>query len=91
MTGNYRNRAELRKNPRQPLHYTALILTGGKIPPRACAISDVSRSGARIVIDADNELADRFTLVLSRNGNTRRLCRVIWRTGTNVGVEFVNS
>jgi hypothetical protein len=88
MTGNYRNRAELRKKPRQPFHYAAKILIDGTTPPQNCTISDVSDTGARIVLDVNNELPDRFMLLLSHNGSPRRRCRVVWRNGASLGVEF---
>jgi hypothetical protein len=88
MTGNYRSRAELRKKPRRPFHYPARILTDGTTPPQKCTVADVSQTGARIVLEADGELPDRFILLLSRNGAPRRRCRVIWRDGATVGVEF---
>ena len=90
MTGNYRSRAELRKKPRRPFHYAAKILVDGTTPPQKCTIADVSQTGARIVLEADNELPDRFVLVFARDGTPRRRCRVVWRNGTTVGVEFFN-
>lgn len=89
MTGNYRSRAELRKKPRRHFHYSAKILAGAKEPPRSCTISDISHSGARLVLENDDKLPDRFILLLSRNGGTRRRCRLIWRTGQTIGVEFM--
>ena len=88
MIGNYRNRAELRKNPRRPFHYTAKIYTDGTTPPQNCTISDVSQTGARLLLERETELLDRFILVLSRNGGPRRRCRVVWRDGATLGVEF---
>ncbi len=88
MSGNYRNRTELRKKPRRQFHYAARIITDGKGPARACTISDVSHTGARIMLDNDDELPDRFLLMLTRNGGAIRRCRVIWRTGATIGVEF---
>ncbi|HXX02718.1 MAG TPA: PilZ domain-containing protein [Xanthobacteraceae bacterium] len=85
-TGNYRNRAELRKKPRRQFHYSAKIVTKGE-PPRSCNISDISHTGARLVLESDDTLPDRFILLLARGG-ARRHCRLIWRTGLTVGVEF---
>jgi hypothetical protein len=86
--GNYRERAELRRKPRRNFHYNAAILTDGKSPPCLCEIADVSETGARLVLQNDCELPERFILLLSRNGEARRRCRVVWREGVNVGVEF---
>jgi hypothetical protein len=88
VVGNSRNRAELRRKPRRQFHYNAGILTDGKSPPRTCAIADISETGARLLLESDSELPDRFILLLSRNGEARRKCRVVWRDGLVVGVEF---
>jgi hypothetical protein len=87
-TGN-RGRSEMRKKPRRPLHYSAKIVTDGKDRARACTISDISEIGARLVLDSDDELPERFFLLLTTSGRARRRCRVVWRTGTTVGVAFM--
>ena len=91
VVGGFRTRAELRKKPRRQFHYGARILTDKKGPPRACAIADISESGARIVLEADAELPARFMLLLTAKGEARRKCRVVWRDGLTVGLEFTNS
>jgi hypothetical protein len=86
--GNFRRGAELRKKPRRNFHHSARILIDGKNPPRSCLISDISESGARLVLKSDDELPERFTLLLSKAGDVRRICRVVWRAGLNIGVRF---
>jgi hypothetical protein len=88
VVGNYRNRAELRKKPRRQFHYTAKIFTDKDSPPIACTISDISQNGARIALERAEKVPDNFLLLLTANGGARRQCRVIWRDGTNVGVQF---
>jgi hypothetical protein len=88
VVGNYRARAELRKKPRRQFHYNASILTEGAQQPYPCAIADISETGARIVLQEERELPERFILLLTRNGDARRHCRLVWRDGTTVGVEF---
>lgn len=90
ISGNYRHRAELRRKPRRHFHYSARIVAGGKTPARTCTISDVSQIGARLVLDHDDELPDHFVLLFARNGEPRRRCRVVWRSGLTVGVEFTD-
>jgi PilZ domain len=51
-------------------------------------LSDVSQSGACLVLDRDEQLPDRFVLLLSANGGAQRRCEVIWRHGTKIGVKF---
>jgi PilZ domain-containing protein len=88
VVGNYRNRAELRKKTRRQFHYNAKILKDKDSPPFACAISDISDSGARLSLENDVELPDTFILLLTPNGDARRHCRVIWRDGLTLGVKF---
>ncbi len=88
VVGNYRTRAELRRKPRRQFHYSARILTDKNAPPLTCSISDVSETGARIVLEQDEDLPDRFVLLLTASGDARRICRVVWRTGSTLGVEF---
>jgi methyl-accepting chemotaxis protein len=88
VVGNFRNRAELRKKPRRHFNYNARILTDKEGTMLPCSISDVSETGARITLESDSELPEQFMLLLTPTGKARRRCRVVWRTGTTVGVEF---
>ena len=88
VVGNYRARSELRNKPRRQFHYSARIFTNGSGPLHECSISDISETGARIVLKSDHELPERFTLLLTESGGARRRCRVVWRSGLTIGVEF---
>jgi hypothetical protein len=35
------------------------------------------------------EVPSEFLLAFSKDGNVRRLCRVVWRNGNTVGVRFL--
>jgi hypothetical protein len=83
-----RRSAELRKKPRRQFHYHAKILTSETGPVRQCAIADISETGARLVLQVDEELPQRFMLLLSSRGEARRICRLVWCDGVTVGVEF---
>jgi hypothetical protein len=88
--GNARNQVELRRKPRRQFHYHARILTeGDKL--FACAISDISETGARLQLVDERKLPERFILLLTPNGDARRHCRLVWRNGLFVGVEFPNA
>lgn len=50
--------------------------------------SDVSDSGARLIVDEEGELPDKFILLLNKSGEARRVCRLVWRDGKTLGVEF---
>ncbi len=87
---SYRAQAELRKKPRRPLHYRARVVLSKKGRPRPCTLEDISETGARIILQEDEELPERFLLLLTPRG-IARLCREVWRDERTVGVEFVDS
>ena len=86
--GNYRSRTELRKSPRRQFHYNATIIVEGDEQPHPCAIVDVSNTGARLQLEDDGELPEHFLLLLTKGGEARRRCNLIWRDGLVVGVRF---
>lgn len=88
VVGNFRNRAELRKKPRRAFHYNARIVTGGEAAPIVCSIADISEIGARLALESETEVPDDFVLLLTPKGVPRRNCRVVWRDGLLLGVEF---
>jgi hypothetical protein len=87
VTGSFRHTAELRKHRRQALHYPAWIVLAANEPPYKVMLSDVSKNGAKISIAGHLEPPEEFMLLLSAKGPPRH-CRVVWRDGTNMGVEF---
>jgi PilZ domain len=69
------------------------VLKGGKLllgtsSVRDCVLRNVTNSGARIQIANTVELPDTFSLTVD-GGYSVRPCRVVWRSITETGVEFV--
>jgi hypothetical protein len=58
-------------------------------PLGTCLVVDISAAGARLVVQASEGLPDQFTIVLSRNGQLRRPCSVVWRSEHAMGVKFL--
>ena len=57
--------------------------------PRSCTITDISDGGARLYSEV--EMPPKFSLaILSEGGGTWRQCRVVWRLGGELGVEFTD-
>jgi hypothetical protein len=57
--------------------------------PRDCMVTDISERGARLYCEV--EMPDQFTLMLSGAGEqSMRECRVVWRLGGELGVEFTD-
>ena len=81
------NAKDKRKQHRKPMRYTAWLALAPK-ELYGCALSDISDSGARIDVEDSSKVPDRFFLFLSSNGAARRVCRVVWRKPTQLGVKF---
>lgn len=81
-------KAESRKAPRRLLRYPAWI-EERESAERECQIADVSKGGARLVVTSPDDVPQDFTLRLSQQAASRRKSRVVWRSDTEIGVEFL--
>jgi hypothetical protein len=77
---------EQRKSVRVKIQCRAALKTGAAAPQVECMVSDISQTGAKILIDSTVQLPPEFTLLLSHN--VKRQCQIIWRTDQQVGVRF---
>jgi len=82
-------RQELRKYQRREVHYPVWIVVEPGRPPLRCMLVNVSQGGAKIEIDEQLEPPEQFTLLLTHRGHSTRPCRLVWRNGTKMGVEFL--
>jgi PilZ domain len=76
---------EQRRQPRQPVHIAAKINVGSL---RECLVLDISSSGARVAVKAPKDIPDRIAICMTKRGFPTHLCRVIWRSDCEIGVEF---
>jgi PilZ domain-containing protein len=80
---------ERRKIPRRIINRMAQFHCDDGSLPRSCLITDISDGGARLY--SETEMPQKFTLsVFDEGGDTRRECRVVWRLGGELGVEFTD-
>jgi hypothetical protein len=84
-------RKESRNAAREAMGTKAWIRFDDGFSVRACRLIDLSSSGVRIVVDAPHDVADRFSLLLTRDAAPGRRCRVKWRDGSEIGAEFIGS
>jgi PilZ domain len=57
---------------------------------RECMLIDFSELGARLY--SEIETPPEFTLLVSgEGGNVSRACRVVWRLGNELGVQFTDA
>ena len=57
--------------------------------PRDCLVTDISDGGARLHAEGI-VVPDQFVLSLTGSQDMWRDCRVVWRLGCEIGVEFVD-
>jgi hypothetical protein len=79
---------DLRKSSRRTLKTSGWIRLGGGFAIRRCDVIDMSDTGARLAITAQEAVPRAFSFTLDRMREGRTAV-VKWRNGTQVGVEFV--
>ena len=88
--GSMRTRGrEARRSKRTPKRHAAWISLNSTSAHIPCVLWDISDGGARLAAPRSNALPAAFNLILSKDGRSRRLCRVVWRTEAQVGVQFL--
>jgi PilZ domain len=79
--------AEHRRATRNRTYKAGRIAFGGRRAVITCLIRDLSDSGACLGVESPIGIPDLFNLVFD-SGEPSRMCQVVWRTATRVGVEF---
>ena len=64
------------------------IVPDGEASPLACVVSDLSETGARLVLCEPGELPLEFALEVPDEG-ARALVRLVWSNGRESGVKFI--
>ena len=90
VTENVRNRRELRRKARRQVQCATWILLDNQIPPIKCTMVDLSVLGTCVVLQSEEDLPNHFALLLTENGSAWFNCRLVWRTGLKVGIEFTS-
>jgi hypothetical protein len=80
-----------RRRPRKQLNLAAWIDVGNDARLQKCTVVDVSESGARLAVEDIECLPDKFNWTLSRLGQPRQSCNVVWRRHDEIGIEFIGS
>jgi hypothetical protein len=79
----------LRKEPRMRANRAGWIALKKGAQLQGCFVWDESDNGAKLTVDNPADLPDTFYLYFSTHFGSRRHCRVAWRSGNQVGVEFL--
>jgi hypothetical protein len=80
---------ERRKSARRSINRVAQFHSEFSPLPRTCTVTDISEAGARLY--SEIEMPPVFTLSVTGEGfDVQRECRVVWRLGGELGVEFTD-
>ncbi len=74
--------------PKGLVSRTAKISFFAGVPSIDCRVIDLSAGGVCIELPSNYELPDQFELL---HGGVRRPCRLAWKRGFRVGLEYVGS
>jgi len=79
-----------RRSPRERKDHVVRLEFRDGSPSICGTLSDLSATGARMSLPADlnMNIPTMFALVLPPS--TRRLCRLVWQSRENIGVEFLS-
>lgn len=77
------------RTPRRNTQHHAWILLAGGFAKRKCTILDLSATGARIALSQTGSIGNEIGLALTADVRKITRCRLIWRTGTTIGVQFI--
>ncbi|NJL08541.1 MAG: DUF2336 domain-containing protein [Methylacidiphilales bacterium] len=80
--------ASRRRAPRRLIQSRGAVATLDGRAIATCTIADVSAGGAKLVFAQATEVPERIVLLLSASGDARRICDVMWRDDTAIGVRF---
>jgi PilZ domain len=73
--------------PRRKTEQEAWMAIDGAFAARRCSVLDISPGGAKIKIEDPAFIRPEFQLKFSRADKGKR-CKVAWRKGLVLGVEF---
>jgi hypothetical protein len=79
---------ERRSSWREPKHCIVRLKFDDDSPWLRGMLNNLSAGGACVSLSIAKAIPAEFTLVLPPN--TARRCRLVWRSGERIGVEFLN-
>lgn len=75
--------------PRTEVNCPAWIDFGDGSPLLKCTAVNLSRTGAKLAVDARAPLPDEFVLRLTPNGDIAMVCKIVWSREGAVGLRFI--
>ncbi len=81
---------ENRKTRHQVQQHAWMTLDGG-FAKKNCTVLDISTTGARIRVDGAGAISGKLDIAFTGDVRKTRACRLVWREGSTIGVEFLNA
>jgi len=81
---------ENRRTARKLTLLTGKVLASSDARPVDCAVFNISRSGACILVPKGTRIAESFVLRIDHDPRARA-CKLIWRNGSRVGLTFAQT
>jgi hypothetical protein len=81
-------RKHFKREIRRARHTSAWIVLAGRAD-QECQVLDLSANGVKVIAEMPSEVPSRFELAFTQSDQKRRVCKVIWRRGKVIGVQFV--
>jgi hypothetical protein len=80
-------RKHFQREVRRVRHLSAWIKVEGRAHCE-CQVMDISKQGAKVIVEPLSAVPNRFALVFFQ-GDQTRVCEVIWRRDKILGVKFI--
>jgi hypothetical protein len=80
--------ADRRRTPRRAVSRVVTVEPSPNVPGQEALVTNMSRGGARLFV-RDIVLPDNFAVIFA-DTRERRECKVAWRIGPELGVEFTD-
>jgi hypothetical protein len=80
--------ANKKREVRRSVQQSGLISLAGGFATRKCVLADLSRSGARLLLDVPTPLQQHFKLSLTGDVRSAFSCELVWQRGKSAGVRF---
>jgi hypothetical protein len=81
---------EARVAPRRRVLKAAVAASNDRHLTVACAVRDLSATGARVRVEGSVAVPDTFELLVPSDGMEAN-CEVVWRKANEVGVRFLSA
>lgn len=80
-----------KRKTRHKTNNSAWMTLDGGFAKRACTVLDISATGARIRVTDQSAMNGRMSISFFNDVHKATRCRMVWRKGSEMGVEFLGA